>query len=196
LSLGFRKLKRLTIAKAVFRILDYCMRWLQRKKSQQGLTARDQKWIKWVEGVIGSLDPELISQRAVDCNEYARALFFLEPHIESRRNKADKEGNDRILQSLQNIYTQIDDPDGLEGISAHLQHVTLDQQALNHRKAGRWTAAQTWYEIRLAESPDDVDIQLDLLTCLKESGQHGECVERLVDMRPRVLTHFCLQTFC
>ncbi|KAJ4298728.1 serine/threonine-protein kinase M1 [Collariella sp. IMI 366227] len=144
----------------------------QLKKTQPGgLKPVEHIWIKWVEGVIGSLDPELISQRAVDCNEFARALFFLEPHIENKKG-GDKEDNDRIMQALQNIYTQIDDPDGLEGVSAHLQHVTLDQQALNHRKAGRWTAAQTWYEIRLAESPDDVDIQLDLLTCLKESGQH------------------------
>jgi serine/threonine-protein kinase ATR len=158
----------------VFRILDYCMRWLQVKRSKHGLTSRENAWIKSVQEVIGFLDPELISQRAVDCNEYARALFFLEPHMESREKKAEKEENDRILQSLQNIYTQVDDPDGLEGVSAHLQHVTLDQQALNHRKAGRWTAAQTWYEIRLAESPDDADIQLDLLTCLKESGQHGQ----------------------
>jgi serine/threonine-protein kinase ATR len=150
------------------------MRWLQVKRSKHGLTSRENAWIKSVQEVIGFLDPELISQRAVDCNEYARALFFLEPHMESREKKAEKEENDRILQSLQNIYTQVDDPDGLEGVSAHLQHVTLDQQALNHRKAGRWTAAQTWYEIRLAESPEDADIQLDLLTCLKESGQHGQ----------------------
>ncbi|KAL2129067.1 hypothetical protein VTI74DRAFT_8282 [Chaetomium olivicolor] len=156
---------------AVFRILDYCMRWLQLKKAQPNTKPIESSWIKWVEEVIGSLDPELISQRAVDCNEYARALFFLEPHIENKKG-GDKEEHDRIMQTLQNIYTQIDDPDGLEGVSAHLQHVTLDQQALNHRKAGRWTAAQTWYEIRLAESPDEVDIQLDLLTCLKESGQH------------------------
>ena len=163
------------------------MRWLQLKKSRHGLTERDQTWIKWVEGVISSLDPELISQRAVDCNEYARALYFLEPHIENRKKEAGKEENDRIMQTLQNIYTQIDDPDGLEGVSAHLQHVTLDQQALNHRKAGRWTAAQTWYEIRLAESPDDADIQLDLLTCLKESGQHGQSV--LISGSCRILTH-------
>jgi serine/threonine-protein kinase ATR len=154
---------------------------MQVKKSRP-LTAKDQTWIKLVEGVIGSLDPELISQRAVDCKEYARALFFLEPHIENRRQSAEKEENDRILQSLQSIYTQIDDPDGLEGVSAHMQHVTLDQQALTHRKAGRWTAAQTWYEIRLAESPDDEDIQVDLLTCLKESGQHGQFTLGLLNL--------------
>ncbi|KAL2269062.1 hypothetical protein VTJ83DRAFT_3908 [Remersonia thermophila] len=169
---------------AVFRIIDYCMRWLQVKRSQQGLKERDLKWIRWVEGLISSLDPELISQRAVDCNEYARALFFLEPHIQSREKKADKEEKDRLLQSLQSIYTQVDDPDGLEGVSAHLQHVTLDQQALNHRKAGRWTAAQTWYEIRLAECPDDADIQIDLLTCLKESGQHDVLLNYVEGMTP------------
>lgn len=157
----------------MFRILDYCLRWKQVKQSKNGLTSRELTWVKWVQGVIESLDPELLSQRAADCNEYARALFFLEPHIESREKKAGKEENDRILETLQNIYTQIDDPDGLEGVSAHLQHVTLDQQALNHRKAGRWTAAQTWYEIRLAECPEDAEIQSNLLTCLKESGQHG-----------------------
>ncbi|KAK4155321.1 hypothetical protein C8A00DRAFT_42044 [Chaetomidium leptoderma] len=173
---------------AVFRVLDYCMRWMQAKKSQHGLTARGQTWIKWVQELIGSLDPELISQRAVDCNEYARALFFLEPHIESRKKKAGKEENDRILQSLQNIYTQIDDPDGLEGVSAHLQDLTLDQQALNHLKAGRWTAAQTWYEIRLAESPEDADIQLDLLTCLKESGQHDVLLNYVEGMTANPVT--------
>ncbi|KXX76695.1 Protein kinase rad3 [Madurella mycetomatis] len=172
---------------AVFRIIDYCMRWVQLKKSH-GLNSRNQKWIKWVEGVVGALDPELISQRAVDCNEYARALFFLEPHLESREKRAGKEENDRIMQSLQNIYTQIDDPDGLEGVSAHLQHVTLDQQALNHRKAGRWTAAQTWYEIRLAESPENADIQLDLLTCLKESGQHDVLLNYVEGMKRTVNT--------
>jgi hypothetical protein len=50
----------------------------------------------------------------------------------------------------------------------------IDQQILAHRKAGRWTAAQSWYEIKLAENPDNIDTQLNLLTCLKESGQHGE----------------------
>ncbi|KAK3335428.1 hypothetical protein B0T19DRAFT_489276 [Cercophora scortea] len=156
----------------VFRIIDYFMRWLQVKKSQQGLTARDETWIKWAEGVIQSLDHEQISQRAVDCGEYARALFFLEPHMDSRCDAAEEAEASRLTQTIQYIYTQIDDPDGLEGVSASIRNVDLDQQALNHRKAGRWTAAQTWYEIRLSEAPENIDIQLDLLTCLKESGQY------------------------
>ncbi|KAK3330577.1 hypothetical protein B0H66DRAFT_579779 [Apodospora peruviana] len=167
----------------VFRVIDYFMRWLQAKRSQPGgLKPKDQQSIEWVQEVIGSLDPELISRRAVDCNEYARALFFLEPHIEAIR-KDDARESDRLLQAIQDIYTQIDDPDGLEGVSAHLQRMDLNQQALNHRKAGRWTAAQTWYEIRLSESPENVDIQVDLLTCLKESGQHDVLLNYVEGMK-------------
>lgn len=78
-----------------------------------------------------------------------------------------------MLEHLQDIYTQIDEPDGIEGISAHLHVLNIDQQILEHRKAGRWTAAQSWYELQLSEKPDDTDVKANLLTCLKESGQYG-----------------------
>ncbi|KAK4219053.1 hypothetical protein QBC37DRAFT_469608 [Rhypophila decipiens] len=164
-SYGEREQTKL-LYEAVFRIIDYFLRWIQTRKSKPGSSSRDQRELKWAQEVLDSLDTELISRRAFDCKEYARALFFLEPHIKG------SEESDGMLQALQDIYTEIDDPDGLEGISAHLKQVDLNQQALNHRKAGRWTAAQTWYEIRHSEAPDDADIQIDLLTCLKESGQH------------------------
>ncbi|KAK1750228.1 protein kinase rad3 [Echria macrotheca] len=166
---------------AVFRILDYCMRWMYARKSLPGMTPQHKQWVQWVGELITGLDPEMIAQRAIDCKEYARALFFLEPHIGTQ--SSDESQSDRLLQTIQDIYTHIDDPDGLEGISAKLQSVSMDQQALNHRKAGRWTAAQTWYEVRLAESPEDTDIQLDLLTCLKESGQHDVLLNYVEGMK-------------
>lgn len=79
-----------------------------------------------------------------------------------------------LYERLQHIYTQIDEPDGIEGISTKLPVLNVDQQILEHRKAGRWTAAQSWYELLLNEKPDDLDTQINLLTCLKESGQHGK----------------------
>jgi serine/threonine-protein kinase ATR len=118
---------------------------------------------------------ELVSQRAIECRSYSRALFYWEQHIRQVRDVTKKPDiKNLLLQRLQDIYTQIDEPDGIEGISAHLHVLDIDQQILAHRKAGRWTAAQSWYEIKLAETPDDMDVQINLLTCLKESGQHGE----------------------
>ena len=130
--------------------------------------------IELVNSVLEVIPAELISQRAVECKSYSRALFHWEQHIRTMR-KNDKISAARTinLERLQEIYTQIDEPDGIEGISAHLHVLDIDQQILGHRKAGRWTAAQSWYEIKLAEDPDDIDVQVNLLTCLKQSGQHG-----------------------
>ncbi|KAL3418858.1 protein kinase Rad3 (phosphatidylinositol 3) [Phlyctema vagabunda] len=116
---------------------------------------------------------EVIAGRAVECKSYSRALFHWEQHIRNhRKNVTDPDQSTILLERLQDIYTQIDEPDGIEGISAHLHVLDIDQQILGHRKAGRWAAAQSWYEIKLADSPDNTDLQVNLLTCLKESGQH------------------------
>jgi serine/threonine-protein kinase ATR len=150
------------------------MRWLQLKRAQPNQTTKDATAIQRVQTILDSIPAELISQRAVECKSYSRALFHLEQHIRQveQEKKSDQE-KDRLVQRLQDIYSQIDEPDGLEGISAHLHVLDINQQILSHRKAGRWAAAQTWYEIKLAEDPDNMDIQIELLTCLKESGQHG-----------------------
>lgn len=154
------------------------MRWLQGKRSQQNQSPADVAAMGRVQILLDAIPAELISQRAVDCKAYSRALFHLEQHIRQvdEEKRTEDEERDRLLQRLQDIYTQIDEPDGLEGLSAQLQVIDIDQQVLSHRKAGRWAAAQTWYEIKLAENPDNVDVQIDLLTCLKESGQHGKLV--------------------
>ncbi|KAK8104021.1 protein kinase rad3 [Apiospora kogelbergensis] len=158
---------------AIFRVLDYAMRWLQSMRSKPSQDAVEALCMQRVQSILDSIPAELISKRAVECKAYSRALFHLEQHI--RQVEAKSMGGserERLLQRLQEIYTQIDEPDGLEGISAHLRVLDINQQILSHRKAGRWAEAQTWYEIKLAENPENVDIQIDLLTCLKESGQH------------------------
>ena len=118
-----------------------------------------------------------MSRRAVECKSYARGLFYWEQHIRQCRLQNQKNevklNLEPLYEQLQDIYAQIDEPDGIEGISSHLQVLNVDQQVLEHRKAGRWTAVQSWYELQLAEKPDNVDVQLNLLISLKESGQHG-----------------------
>lgn len=134
--------------------------------------------IQSVESVLALIPADVISRRAVECKSFSRALFHWEQFIRQQRDLDQKTNQEVHLETLyerlQDIYTQIDEPDGLEGISVHLQVLNIDQQILEHRKAGRWTAAQSWYEILLTEKPKDLDVQYNLLTCLKESGQHGE----------------------
>jgi serine/threonine-protein kinase ATR len=159
-------------SKAVFRSLDYARRWIQARRSWAGITdhgrSKDEAADR-LQNAIDRIPAQLIAQRAVDCKDYARALFHLEQHAMDTND----DEKSRLLEQLQDIYSHIDEPDGLEGISTQLHVLDINHQVLSHRKAGRWTAAQTWYEIQLSENPDNTDVQVDLLTCLKQSGQHG-----------------------
>jgi serine/threonine-protein kinase ATR len=169
----------------VFQTLDYLSLWLQEKKkslidarTMAGKTGRgvseDEemnsiKQVSRVEGILQLIPAEIISRRAVECGSYSRALFHWEQYFRQQRDK-----KAASKQHLQMIYAHIDEPDSIEGISAHLKVLNPEQQIIEDRKAGRWTAAQSWYEIALSEKPNDVETQINLLTCLKESGQYGE----------------------
>ena len=169
----------------VFDILDYMSKWLQQRRKQfQAVVARNERGIpdhaaqiaeaqlRTIETILQEIPPDLISSRAIECRSYSRALFHWEQYIRQMREKGGD--TDGLLTRLQEIYTQIDEPDGIEGISAQMHTLDIDQQILEHQKAGNWTAAQNWYEIQLQERPDDVTVQVNLLTCLKETGQSGE----------------------
>ncbi|KAF2761422.1 hypothetical protein EJ05DRAFT_449694 [Pseudovirgaria hyperparasitica] len=176
----------------VFQVLDYLSRWLHERRrvvadakvaaSRGGRMPaeldelKEIQLISSVENVLSIIPAEVISRRAVECGSYARALFHWEQYMRQQAGKAESLGiiYDRQphLQYMQQIYSQIDEPDSIEGISAHLTLVDPARQVLEHRKAGRWSAAQSWYELSLAQDPENQDLQVDLFTCLKESGQY------------------------
>ncbi|PHH51422.1 Protein kinase rad3 [Ceratocystis fimbriata CBS 114723] len=160
---------------SVFSILDYMMRWVHKKKVAPRLDNAQTAELERVQKFLDNIPPQLIAQRAITCNQYNRALFHLELHIRetsTKKGHIDGENKEELMAQLQEVYAQIDEPDGLEGISAHFQVLDLEQQVLSNKKAQRWTAAQTWCEYRLSEEPENTDIQMELLTCLKNSGQY------------------------
>ncbi|PTU20188.1 hypothetical protein P175DRAFT_0502334 [Aspergillus ochraceoroseus IBT 24754] len=191
----------LLCSQSVFEVLDYLSRWLQGKKKQlnslrnhgQGShrvskeSSRDllldtySSQIKAVEGLLSGIPPEVISKRAVECKSFSRALFHWEQYIRQYKMQPEKQQHgsiESLYQHLQNIYSQIDEPDGIEGISTHLHVLDIDQQVLEHRKAGRWATAQSWYELQLEKEPENIDAQCNLFTCLKESGQQDAILTR------------------
>ncbi|KAB5547104.1 protein kinase rad3, partial [Coniochaeta sp. 2T2.1] len=184
---------------AVFSVLDYAMRWLQAAKAKHGSAGAYAERYTRIQSVLDSIHPELIARRAVHCKQYSLALFHLEPHVRraAEEQQIDPEGGKQLIQLLQDIYVEIDDPDGLEGIFASMHRVDINQQILSHKKAGRWESTQTWYEIRLAENPDNIDVQLDLLTCLKESGQHDVLLNYVEGMNTSLnankIAHFAVE---
>ncbi|KAF2724888.1 hypothetical protein K431DRAFT_261173 [Polychaeton citri CBS 116435] len=182
-------------SETVFGVLDYMSLWLQEKRKmleetraaayrtghspQEFDEVKDMHQISNLEKFLATVPAEVIAARAVDCRSYARALFHWEHFIRQKRplipSMTTSSNDDFLYDRLQEIYAHIDDPDGLEGIASHLAFVSEDQQAVQHARAGRWTAAQAWYEVQLTASNahHPVDFKVALLECLRETGQHA-----------------------
>lgn len=176
---------------SVFAVLDYMTLWLQEKKKSLGETrasafrtgntpsdfneSQDMAQIDEVERFLTGIPAAAIASRARDCGAYARALFHWEEFIRQHRSIVPSqqlgENEEEVYETLHSLYALIDEPDGLEGLGSHLNFLTEEQQVLQHTKAGRWTAAQAWYEMQLSSDPSDTRIQTCLLNCLQETGQ-------------------------
>ncbi|KAL9586349.1 MAG: hypothetical protein Q9212_000967 [Teloschistes hypoglaucus] len=182
----------------VFQVLDYLSRWLQEKRKEISTRASSARHGR----TSSDRETHIADAQIHNIESYARALFYWEQYIRQQRLK-DLNGDrteemEPLYERLQQIYNQIDEPDGIEGISSHLQVLNIDQQVLEHRKAGRWTAAQSWYELLLDSRPQDTDVQYNLLTCLRESGQHDLLLNHIDSFRatltsPTVLLPFACE---
>lgn len=199
----------------VFEVLDYLGRYVQAKKkslsSARSMAARTARplseieestylsQIACIERILSRIPAQVISRRAVECGSYARALYHWEEHMRTMKQKsthpqAHPVDEEKLYQQLQDIYSQIDEPDGIDGISSYLHVLKPEQQVLEHRRAGRWAAAQSWYDLRLREEPENIGLHVDLLECLKHAGQHrlvldhANCLKEEQREQPQVLS--------
>ncbi|KAF1987090.1 hypothetical protein K402DRAFT_463189 [Aulographum hederae CBS 113979] len=188
----------------VFDVLDYLSRWLQEKRKSiiearqashrtgtlyaEVDELRDVGQTSSVEHVLSSIPAETISGRAVDCKSYARALFHWEQYMRTQKELKNEDETTDMYKRLQEIYAEIDEPDAIEGISSRLPILDPDQQILEHRRAGRWAAAQSWYEASLADDPDDVDLQGGMMECLRESGRYDSLLNYIESLFDQSIT--------
>jgi serine/threonine-protein kinase ATR len=171
----------------VFEIFDYLSRWVHEKKEMcakfsgkaRNVTIPDDfdamketLQISKAEQVLDSVPAWDLAQRAFQCGLHARAIYHNEQHIRIFGASED-EDVEADYKELQLIYEQIDEPDAIEGISSKLRLLDVSQQVLDHKQAGRWTAALSHYEIAVRQEPEDVQLHLDMLHCMMASGQYG-----------------------
>lgn len=130
-----------------------------------------------VEGVLQDIPHILVGQAALTCKSYARSLLNFESHIVAQRASRDGD-NDQNLQAyyenLHECYAAIEEPDGMEGISTKILAPSLEHQIREHESTGRWTSAQSCWEVRLQRDPDDSANHVGLLRCLRNLGHYGE----------------------
>ncbi|KDQ08227.1 hypothetical protein BOTBODRAFT_569890 [Botryobasidium botryosum FD-172 SS1] len=179
---------RLLSAQIVFLLMDHLSKWLRmvrqdmnksrseakrtRNSTTRELNQQEDQLVK-VDSMISSIDYGLTAQAAFQCKAYARALMTFEQHITSRQERgATQEELQSGYERLHEIYAHLDEPDGMEGISTRVISPSIEHQIREHESTGRWTSAQSCWEIRLQENPHDVDLHIGLLRCLRNLGHY------------------------
>ncbi len=85
-------------------------------------------------------------------------------------------------EHLHELYSALDEPDGMEGISTKVIAPNLEHQIREHETVGRWASAQSCWELALQRNPDDLNHHLGLLRCLRNIGHYGQSqVTQLLD---------------
>ncbi|OCF57218.1 hypothetical protein L486_04674 [Kwoniella mangroviensis CBS 10435] len=162
--------KRTLSAQVIFDLMDHLSKWLRLYRMTK--TDRNPQ-TKIIEEVLSEIETELMANAALQSKAYARALrSFEERTVELRNNKRDNSELQTYFERLHQIYSELDEPDGMEGVSAFVISPSLEHQIREHESTGRWTSAQSCWEVRLQQSPDNVSYHVGLLKCLRNLGHY------------------------
>ncbi|KAM0756274.1 hypothetical protein T439DRAFT_320977 [Meredithblackwellia eburnea MCA 4105] len=188
---------RMLSAQTIFGLMDHLSRWMtharkanqdasQTKKSKSRTSAQHENW--WtaalipVESAIRDVQYTLVGQAALTCKSYARSLLNFEAHIVERRasNNTSNAELQMYFENLHECYANLDEPDGMEGISTNIIAPSILHQIREHESTGRWTSAQSCWEVKLQQTPGDPANHLGLLRCLRNLGHYDSMRTHIV----------------
>lgn len=150
-----------------------------------------------LDSILSSIDLDLMARAALQCKAYARSLMSFERQVlDLQARDAKQEEIEQYHERLHEIYAHLDEPDGMEGVSTLILCPSLQHQIRQHESTGRWTSAQSCWEVRLQQSPDNPEFHLGLLRCLRNLGHYGKfylldvsCTGLLTTMSDTLRTH-------
>lgn len=163
--------KRMLSAPVIFDLMDHLSMWLQQQQATEG---GRKAGLATVSEVLTNIDSELQANAALMSKAYARSLRNFEQRVIQLRKERKVQSDLQVYyERLHHIYAELDEPDGMEGVSTFIISPSLAHEIREHEMTGRWTSAQSCWEVRLQQSPDDVNLHLGLLKCLKNLGHYG-----------------------
>ena len=137
------------------------------------LTSAEEQLVR-VDSIMSSIDQNLMARAALRCKAYARALMSFERQVLMLQESHTSNSLHDHYERLHEIYAHIDEPDGMEGITTLILSPSLEHQIRQHESTGRWTSAQSCWEVRLQSAPNELDSHLGLLRCLRNLGHYGQ----------------------
>lgn len=143
------------------------------RRARLNVESDDEEQLLRIDSILTSIDHGLMAKAALQCKAYARSLMNYEQHAISLARSRKVNHSDEYFERMHEIYAHLDEPDGMEGISTLIISPSLEHQIRQHESTGRWTSAQSCWEVRLQQSPDNLDFHLGMLRCLRNLGHYG-----------------------
>src|SRR5258707_15039118 len=109
-------------------LLDHINKWVRvvrqeiAKKSEAGKRVRGgvnlEEQLSRVDSILSSIDQTLMAKAAFKCKAFARSLMNFEQRIVVMQERGTSGRQlPEYYEKLHEIYAQLDEPDGMEGVS-------------------------------------------------------------------------------
>ncbi|KAI3991217.1 hypothetical protein MKX01_022438 [Papaver californicum] len=142
-----------------------------------------------VSELLAAIPKVTLAKASFRCKAYARALLYFESH---------RSGifEDEDVSILMEIYSGLDEPDGLSGFAHLRKSSSLHDQLLINKKAGKWAEVLTSCEQALQLEPSSIQRHSDVLNCLlnmchlQAMVTHVDC---LISRVPKYKKTWCMQ---
>lgn len=145
-----------------------------RRKELHDRIEGELKYIKKVDLLFQSLPQNMVADAAFNAKSHARALLNYEKILYQIGPKKTISEKQNYYERLHSIYAELNEPDGMEGVSVSIISPSLQHQIREHEMTGRWTSAQSCWEVQLQLEPDNPASHLGLLRCLRNLGHYGK----------------------
>ncbi|CAN0845720.1 Serine/threonine-protein kinase ATR [Linum grandiflorum] len=177
-----------------------------KSKDQNGtsLTDQDQLLIqcKHVSELLDAVPKVTLARASFRCQAYARSLMYFESHVREKSGSfnpaAERSGifEDGDVSYLMEIYSRLDEPDGLSGLASLRKSMSLQDQLLLNKTAGNWAEVLTSCEQALQTESISIQRHSDVLNCLLNMCHLQAMVthvDGLVSRFPQYKKTWCMQ---
>ncbi|KAG7975717.1 hypothetical protein I3843_06G113400 [Carya illinoinensis] len=174
------------------------------KDQHPTLTDQDQLLVqyKYVSELLTAIPKVTLARASFRCQAYARSLMYYESHVQEKSGSfnpaAERSGvfEDEDISYLMEIYSCLDEPDGLSGLACLRKSLRLQDQLLINKKAGNWAEVLTSCEQALQMEPTSVQRHSDVLNCLLNMCHLQAMVthvDGLISRIPQYKKTWCMQ---
>ncbi|KAL2512513.1 Serine/threonine-protein kinase ATR [Abeliophyllum distichum] len=155
-----------------------------------------------VSELLDAIPKMTLAKASFRCQAYARSLLYFESYVREKSGSfnpaSERSGvfEDEDISFLMEIYSGLDEPDGLSGLACLRKSKSLQDHLLINKKAGNWAEVLTSCEQALQMQPTSVQRHSDVLNCLLNMCHLQAMVthvDGLISRIPQYRKTWCMQ---